>query len=90
MIHMGRAWMPKGYAPAERWRHTEGKEWSYRGVQVWCKCNDTADKIYPWPVPEGTDFQSRITLEYLKKSQEKFGKIPDSYLRPRNYHEPLA
>eukprot|EP00466_Bigelowiella_natans_P008491 jgi/Bigna1/75501/fgenesh1_pg.35_\ len=113
MIHMGRAWMPKGYEPAERWRHTEGKEWSYsrcppkssglvptdrvfihspgyRGVQVWCKCNDTADKIYPWPVPEGTDFQSRITLEYLKKSQEKFGKIPDSHLRPRNYHEPLA
>jgi len=90
MIHMGRAWFPKNYAPAEQWRHTEGRNWNYRGVQVWCKCNVTADKIYPWPIPEGTDYQSRITLEYLYKSREKFGVIPDSLLRPRNYHEPLA
>lgn len=90
MIHAGRAWMPKDYLPAKQWEHTEGKAWRYRGIQVWCKCNTTADKVYPWPLPPGLDFQSRITLEYLSKSQQKFGVIQDSPFRPRNYHEPLA
>ncbi|GAB5364730.1 hypothetical protein AAMO2058_000995100 [Amorphochlora amoebiformis] len=88
MIHMGRAWLPKGYEPAEQWRHTEGAAWNYRGVQVWCKCNVTADEIYPWPIPDGVDYQSKITLEYLHKSQQKYGKIQRHPLRPRNYHEP--
>ena len=34
MLHMGRAWMPNAYAPAQRWAHTEGRAWAYKGVQV--------------------------------------------------------
>ena len=30
----------------------------------------------PWPVPPGTDFQSRVTLELLHHSFEAYGEIP--------------
>eukprot|EP00756_Hemistasia_phaeocysticola_P063564 Hpha_TRINITY_DN7037_c0_g1::TRINITY_DN7037_c0_g1_i1::g.22931::m.22931/K20781/SGT1; peptidyl serine alpha-galactosyltransferase len=84
MIHMGRAWFPKSYGCKE-WCHTEGKEWSYRGQQVWCKCNKTASDIIPWPLPEGEmDFVSRHTLTILHNSREKYGPIPRSKYRPGN------
>ena len=34
MIHMGRAWVPPEYKPAEKWTHTEGRAWANRGRQV--------------------------------------------------------
>lgn len=85
MIHMGRAWMPNDYPPAERWRHTEGKSWAYRGIQVWCKCNVTAADVMPWPLPDNLDFQSNVTLRYLHDSGELF-ELTDSKFRSKNYH----
>jgi len=76
MIHMGRAWFPKDYAPAQQWAHTEGKSFRRYGTQVWCKCNHTASVIMPWPVPENADFQSTKTLEALHYSNERFGPVP--------------
>ncbi|GAB5353434.1 hypothetical protein AAMO2058_000036000 [Amorphochlora amoebiformis] len=81
MIHMGRAWFPKGTKSAEQWRHTEGRNFAYRGIQVWCKCNWTASHIIPWPIPEGTDFASRQTLRILHNSMEHFGPLPKSKYR---------
>lgn len=78
MIHMGRAWFPHSAPSAQIWAHTEGKSFKHFGQQVWCKCNFTASKIIPWPVPEGTDFQSTKTLELLHNSIERFGPIPDN------------
>merc|ERR1712130_372658 len=76
MIHMGRAWFPPSYEPGLKWLHTEGKEFSYFGNQVWCKCNDTANDIIPWPIPSGTDFQSNATLTLLHDSRKMFGPLP--------------
>jgi len=76
MIHVGRAWFPNDYAPAQRWAHTEGKSFRRYGTQVWCKCNNTASTIMPWPVPETADFQSTKTLELLHYSKELLGPIP--------------
>jgi len=82
MIHMGRAWFPKEHAvAAERWRHTEGRNFAYRGIQVWCKCNWTASHIIPWPVPEGSDFVSRVTLSLLHNSMQEYGPLPKSRFR---------
>mmetsp|Transcript_29823 Transcript_29823/g.72721 ORF Transcript_29823/g.72721 Transcript_29823/m.72721 type:complete len:515 (+) Transcript_29823:40-1584(+) len=81
MIHMGRAWFPKGDKSAERWRHTEGRNFAYRGIQVWCKCNWTASHIIPWPVPSGTDFASTQTLRILHDSVEMYGPLPQSKYR---------
>lgn len=78
MIHMGRAWFPKDYPPAQKWAHTEGHSFHAYGQQVWCKCNYTASTIVPWPVPEGADFQSTKTLEILHNSLEELGPIPDN------------
>uniref|UniRef100_A0A7S2U1S0 Hydroxyproline O-arabinosyltransferase-like domain-containing protein n=1 Tax=Lotharella oceanica TaxID=641309 RepID=A0A7S2U1S0_9EUKA len=90
MIHMGRAWFPKGDPTAEQWRHTEGEIFNYRGIQVWCKCNWTASHIIPWPVPSGSDFASRETLRILHDSMEAFGPLPKSKYRgdasPYGYH----
>eukprot|EP01062_Namystynia_karyoxenos_P039437 TRINITY_DN28667_c0_g1_i2.p1 TRINITY_DN28667_c0_g1~~TRINITY_DN28667_c0_g1_i2.p1 ORF type:complete len:765 (+),score=197.10 TRINITY_DN28667_c0_g1_i2:122-2296(+) len=81
MIHMGRAWFPTDYG-CKDWCHTEGSAWSYRGKQVWCKCNHTASDIIPWPLPEGDmDFVSRHTLRILHDSRERFGPIPASTYR---------
>jgi len=76
MLHIGRAWMPHSYAPAQQWAHTEGKSFSRFGQQVWCKCNHSASAVMPWPVPEDADFQSTKTLEALHYSNERFGKVP--------------
>ncbi len=65
MLHMGRAWFPKGSPEAAKWRHTEGKSFSNYGDQVWCKCNYTASTIMPWPYPPGTDMMSRVTLDMM-------------------------
>jgi hypothetical protein len=45
---------------------------------VWCKCNDTAGHVIPWPVParDWDDFQSNITLTYLHESQALYGQVP--------------
>ena len=61
-----------------KWAHTEGKSFRMYGTQVWCKCNYTASKIMPWPIPPGTDFQSTHTLALMHNSIEAFGPIPDS------------
>ena len=38
MIHMGRAWFPKNAkTQAAPFQHTEGRNFNYRGWQVWCK-----------------------------------------------------
>ncbi len=82
MVHMGRIWFPKRHAEfAEQWRHTEGRTFAYRGIQVWCKCNWTASHVIPWPIPEGTDFASRQTLRILHDSMVKFGPLPKSKYR---------
>lgn len=86
MIHMGRAWFPKDYEPGWRWHHTEGESFNRFGNQVWCKCNFTASDVIPWPLPEGTDFQSRVTLRLLHDSREYFGDIPDSKFRKKGEH----
>ncbi|GBG25071.1 Peptidyl serine alpha-galactosyltransferase [Hondaea fermentalgiana] len=78
MIHVGRAWFPKTYAPAQKWAHTEGKSFSHFGQQVWCKCNNTASTVIPWPLPPDADFQSTKTLEILHNSMERFGPIPEN------------
>jgi len=86
MLHMGRAWFPKDYLPGKKFWHTEGRAWSYRGQQVWCKCNVTAADVMPWPLPDhGLDWQSNITLTYLHDSAELF-ELVDSKFRPSNYH----
>jgi hypothetical protein len=76
MIHVGRAWLPKNYAPAQQWAHTEGKSFSGFGQQVWCKCNFTASTVQPWPIPPETDFQSTKTLEFMHMSNKRFGPVP--------------
>jgi len=78
MIHMGRAWMPPSYKPGWKWHHTEGEAFSEYGNQVWCKCNFTASDILPWPIPPGTDFQSRVTLQLLHDAREKWGPLPEN------------
>jgi hypothetical protein len=87
MIHMGRAWFPHSYEPGRQWWHTEGKDFSEFGAQVWCKCNWTAGDILPWPLPPNAedtlDFVSYHTLTLLHEAREKFGKLPDSKFRRR-------
>lgn len=86
MLHMGRAWLPKDYEPGKKWSHTEGKEWNHFGNQVWCKCNNTANDILPWPLPTGTDFQSNATLTLLHDSREMFGKPEVNKYRQSTKH----
>jgi len=90
MIHMGRAWFPNrtDFRPGQQWWHTEGKDFSSNGAQVWCKCNWTAETVVPWPIPEpwptpgGTDFQSTITLKYLHNSLAEYPPLhPSKYRR---------
>jgi len=90
MIHMGRAWVPMDYKPAEKWTHTEGRAWASRGRQVWCKCNTTADNFDIWPIPgpdEGIDFQSYITLTYLHDSMELFDLPTNKFRVQHNYYQ---
>jgi hypothetical protein len=72
--YLHRAFFPnQGYKAGEKWWMTEAKDfrsWSGFGAQVWCKCNDTASDIIPWPIPDWdhwNDFQSRITILYQVK-----------------------
>ncbi|CAB9508278.1 expressed unknown protein [Seminavis robusta] len=80
MIHMGRAWFPREKPEiAAPWRHSSSNEpgsIAASGIQVWCKCNQTAPKVLPWPLPDGLDFVSYHTLTLLHDSIEKFGPIP--------------
>ena len=89
MIHTGRAWFPFEHkALAERWRHTEGDDFlngRQRSVQVWCKCNQTASKIIPWPIPAGLDLQSYHTLRLLHDGLEYFGGVPENNKYRRDY-----
>eukprot|EP00924_Labyrinthula_sp_SR-Ha-C_P002996 maker-scaffold_58-snap-gene-0.22-mRNA-1 protein AED:0.05 eAED:0.05 QI:108/1/0.88/1/1/1/9/108/564 len=78
MLHIGRAWFPRGSKEAKKWIHTEGKGFSNFGDQVWCKCNFTGSEIMPWPVPEGTDFQSYHTLRLMNEAKERFGAVPEN------------
>ena len=81
MIHMGRAWLPRTYAPGAAWEHTEGRDMPQvrvRGRQVWCKCNKTGAQVLPWPVPAGTDFVSNVTLTLLHEARELYGPAPTS------------
>ena len=85
MIHMGRAWFPKEHAnAAEPFRHTEGKDFlngNNRAVQVFCKCNQTASTVLPWPIPEkGLDWQSYHTLRIMHDGVEHFGGVPENEL----------
>lgn len=89
MIHMGRAWFPETYAhspAASRWVHTEGRSLRPpRTEQVWCKCNTTAGDERPWPLPEGIDFVSNVTLTLLHESLVKYGNPPRNKYR-KSYH----
>ena len=80
MIHMGRAWFPKDKPDlAAPWRHKDSNEpgdIAGSGIQVWCKCNATAARVQPWPLPEGLDWVSKHTLTLLHDSIEMFGPIP--------------
>jgi hypothetical protein len=90
MLHTGRAWFPNDWAPAARWHHSEGAAWAYRGKQVWCKCNFTASRVVPWPVPPGADWVSQHTLRILHDAQEYFGPMPDSKFRKYGSHQRYA
>jgi len=98
MIHMGRAFFPKtGYDVGEKWwmtAATDFRQWRSFGSQVWCKCNDTAADILPWPMPPldiWDDFQSRISLIYLHEGREMFGPIPKNIaLRGDSYYRGMA
>eukprot|EP00656_Telonema_subtile_P001604 TRINITY_DN10701_c0_g1_i3.p1 TRINITY_DN10701_c0_g1~~TRINITY_DN10701_c0_g1_i3.p1 ORF type:complete len:157 (-),score=19.98 TRINITY_DN10701_c0_g1_i3:109-579(-) len=84
MIHMGRAWFPRKYANevTPQWVHTEGKRLrAPQTEQVWCKCNYTAGTVVPWPLPEGIDMVSNITLTLLHDSLEKYGSPPSNKYR---------
>lgn len=84
MIRMGRAWFPKDYGPGKAWQHTEGGDWRFRGNQVWCKCNYTANTVRPWPLPDTIDYVSNVTLSLLHKTQEMYGgDMPQSIFRRR-------
>ena len=83
MIHMGRAWFPKEHADAaEPFRHTEGKDFlngNTRAIQVFCKCNQTASTVLPWPIPEkGLDWQSYHTLRIMHDGIGHFGGVPEN------------
>jgi hypothetical protein len=72
MLHMGRAWMPNAYAPAQRWAHTEGRAWAYKGVQV---C-----------MPMGIA-RPRCTCTTLHpKHRKHMGTLPPSPLTPSPQH----
>lgn len=90
MIHVGRVWFPPSYTEASKWWHTEGKEFSGYGAQVWCKCNDTANDIIPWPLPPGKiDHVSNATVSLMMGAREKWGKLPFNEFRkagPNGYH----
>ena len=90
-VHTGRAWVPPSSDLAKLYGHTEGKDFSRFGQQVWCKCNYTAADIIPWPLPkEGVDFVSRHTITLLHDALEKYGPIPESKYRqkgPQGYHK---
>lgn len=88
MIHMGRAWFPKENPEAAApWRHklsNEPGDIAATGIQVWCKCNNTAPFVQPWPLPkEGMDWVSYQTLTLLHDSVVEFGPVPhnESYRR---------
>eukprot|EP00928_Gymnodinium_smaydae_P055677 TRINITY_DN39170_c0_g1_i1.p1 TRINITY_DN39170_c0_g1~~TRINITY_DN39170_c0_g1_i1.p1 ORF type:complete len:570 (-),score=63.36 TRINITY_DN39170_c0_g1_i1:280-1923(-) len=86
-LHMGRVWFPSG--KAGRWDQHE-LDWSGpRGIQVWCKCNNTADHIIPWPVPDGTDWVSRATLELLHGGLERVPVPRNPLYRPDDYTIPM-
>jgi len=90
MIHVGRAWFPTTYKPAQQWAHTEGKSFKHFGQQVWCKCNYTASTIMPWPLPPNfDDFQSLHTLRILHESNERFGPVPinHQFRRGATHHD---
>ena len=61
---------------------------------VWCKCNDTASDVIPWPIPplsDWEDFQSRITLIYLHEGRRMFGPIAKNVaLRGDSYYRGMA
>lgn len=86
MIHMGRAWLPTSWEPGKKWWmrwSSDFRQWSSsRRSQVWCKCNETAGIITPWPLPDDyektMDFQSIVTLTYLHNGLEKYGPVPKS------------
>lgn len=87
MVHMGRAWVPPTSPLAGLYGHTEGKDFSRFGQQIWCKCNYTAADIIPWPLPdEGVDFVSRETITLMHEAMEKFGPIPKSKYRKQGKH----
>ncbi|CAB9508279.1 expressed unknown protein [Seminavis robusta] len=78
MIHMGRAWFPDTEKElAAPWVNEDDGGFSHKGIQVWCKCNATAAKVQPWPMPEQEmDFVSYHTLRLLHDSIEHFGPVP--------------
>ena len=79
MIHMGRAWFPKSAEQlAGPWVHENDGGFGSKGIQVWCKCNSTAARVQPWPLPKGLDFVSFHTLRLLHESKEFFGPIPEN------------
>jgi len=77
MIHSGRAWVDPKTELAKKYAHTEGKDFSHFGQQVWCKCNYTAAEIVPWPLPTDSpvDFVSYHTLTLLHQAFETYGKV---------------
>jgi len=91
MIHMGRAWFPKGSKEAKPWIHEDQGGFQHFGDQVWCKCNKTASDEIPWPLPPNTDFQSKHTLTILHNAREMFGPIAKGtpWRTPGDgYHQP--
>lgn len=93
MIHMGRAFFPdKDAALAEQWRSTDAEDYVTYGIQVWCKCNETASRVVPWPIPDHLDLVSYHTLRLMHEARQ-WMPIPENpkyrrYDNGTNYDTP--
>jgi hypothetical protein len=82
-VHVGRIWFPKNYQPAQKFHTPDERQWSAQGKQAWVK---TYDGPVPWTgeIPSNMHFVSKITLEYLHYSQEKYGKPKANQYRAKD------
>lgn len=82
-VHIGRIWFPKSYQPAQQFHTPDERQWSAQGKQAWVK---TYDSPVPWTgeIPPNMHFVSKITLEYLHYSQEKYGKPKANQYRAKD------
>ena len=75
-IHIGRIWFPWTYEAGKKWMARDYiPSYRKRGYEVWCKCNNSHLLDIPWPLPDGTDFVSRVTATYLHNAMETYPKL---------------